>query len=451
MKPSKNILKSSFWSVVAQIPAHVFGILAGVFITRLLGPEGKGVVTLFTTNTDLFATIFGFSIINSIIYFTANKSINHKRVKKIITLLLSSTIILSISVSCLWLNTQFDYLLFSEELQDISYYLMFIIGIFIITLNAVFTSYFQGLRLFNISNKALIFNGFISLIIFSGMFILSKVTTYYFSIFSIIVASLIILLLNTVYWLFHYAKLHKHYTPEDTVITTTWKQDLKAFWKFTSYNHLANSLMFFNNKLIIWIFVFHLDNWKLGIFSLGLGLAQLLSFFTNPISIILESFLNSQDTTNKEAIFARILRIQFSMILLIALTAYFLAPSLIPWIYGREFFGAVKVMQIISFGVLFSNQSTLMISYLLTKHWLKYYVIAAVIGIVITIIAAPIFIVKLGTNGAALIQVYTYVGIYLILLTSIRAKEKLPMNIYIITKEDWKFIKLQIAKRSNRD
>jgi O-antigen/teichoic acid export membrane protein len=50
----KNLISS----VLTQIPLFIFGIAVGVFSTRILGEEGKGIVALFQSKSQFFYLFF---------------------------------------------------------------------------------------------------------------------------------------------------------------------------------------------------------------------------------------------------------------------------------------------------------------------------------------------------------------------------------------------------------
>ena len=75
----KSISKSAIYTILTQIPAQIFGVIAGVFITRILGPEGRGVYALFFADISLLSTILGFSVGTAITFYIANKKIAREK------------------------------------------------------------------------------------------------------------------------------------------------------------------------------------------------------------------------------------------------------------------------------------------------------------------------------------------------------------------------------------
>lgn len=442
MKQSQNITKSTLWTIVSQIPAHLFGIIAGVFITRILGPEGRGVYSIYFTNTVFFATVFGFSITNSIIFFTANKKISTDRLKSIVMILLAATLALTGVTLLVWLNLKPDI----KDLFLPDYNITWILIIYFITIvllsqiNVIFTAYFQGLRHFRIVNLVLILNGIYGCVVFFISYMLHTNGYYLFHFEDIVGLLVAILLLNTFHWLVYYFRHEKIRFK----FQIDWKKDFQPFLKFTSLNHLSSILDFFNQKMIVWFIVFYLDNWKLGIFSLGMGLAQLLYLFSTPLNLILESFLSADKTENQGQLFSIFSRIQFTSILIICLVVSLVSPIIVPWVYGKDFSSSVIILNIIMLGVILSCQSRIITSYFLANNRLRHNVISSTIGIVITLIFTPILIEKYQLIGAACSQIVTFLSIFIYLLIAVRVKEKVDTNLFFVTKSDILFIKKQL-------
>ncbi|MBC9810849.1 oligosaccharide flippase family protein [Crocinitomicaceae bacterium CZZ-1] len=445
MKASQNITRSSLLTLLSQFPAHILGIVAGIFIARILGPEGKGLHSIFYADVTLFYTVFGFSITNSIIFFTANKRISKERIKTIVSMLLVLTMLLSVVALIIWVNSDYVELFLPDYELSVSLLLLFLATIFIAQVNSVFTAYFQGLRHFKIVNKILIINGAYGVFLFTVAYLLHFYGYYTFRLLDVIAVSFLILVLNTVHWCIYYVKNER--VRFDYHLK--WERDFAPFFRFAGMNHVASILAFFNHRIILWFIAYYLDNWQLGIFSLGISLAQLL----NPISLVLESFLSADRSENQLHIFSSFSRIQFTAILLLCIVAAMLSPYLIPWLYGNDFRESVSILYIILVGVLMSCQSTIFSSFFLANDRLKYNVIASLTGVVTTVVSAPILIQKYQIIGAAYSQLLTYSTVFLYQYILVRTRTKVDFNLFILTRSDIQYIKqqLKLVKQSKRE
>src|ERR1700741_3064786 len=79
---------------IVQIPNYILGIIAGIFLTRQLGPAGKGDYTLFLNNVQLLVMLLGVNLPGAIQYFLAGKKKPPERMAGIsLCLLLISSIL----------------------------------------------------------------------------------------------------------------------------------------------------------------------------------------------------------------------------------------------------------------------------------------------------------------------------------------------------------------------
>ena len=67
-------------SVLTQVPVFVLGVLAGIFSTRFLGEDAKGIYSIFQANTQLFILIFSLGMQTGIVFFISNKKIAEKNI-----------------------------------------------------------------------------------------------------------------------------------------------------------------------------------------------------------------------------------------------------------------------------------------------------------------------------------------------------------------------------------
>ena len=123
---SKNILQT----FRLNIPTIFLGVVAGIFITRLLGPEGKGVYTLFQANAQLLSVFLGVSFAQSMIYFISNKKIPKKYVfgNALAIIFLASII----SFALIFIDNPIQSLLIPEEYRTLffKWYFFFNVPLF---------------------------------------------------------------------------------------------------------------------------------------------------------------------------------------------------------------------------------------------------------------------------------------------------------------------------------
>lgn len=441
MKASKNIARSILLTVLTLFPAHLFGVVAGVFIARILGPEGKGTFTIFYADEHLFRTVFGFTLTNSIIFFVASKRIAIERLKSIVTLLILGTMVLSFITLFFWLNSKYDHLFIPSYEVSACLIILFFATIFISQVNTAFTAYFQGLRHFKIVNKVLLLNGLYGFLIFLVAYLVNKHGYYKVELIDVIALSVLILVISSIHWFYYYFKTgYVKY-----VFDFNWKGDLKTFFRFAGLNHLSKIFIFLNHRIILWFIALYLDNWHVGIFSLAIGLAQVLTSF----SVVLESYLSSENKVDQAVIFSIFSRVQFTIIFIICVLVTILSPYLVPYIYGVAFTDSVGVLNIVIVGILLAYQSGNFSSLLLAGDQIKYNVVSSSMGILATVITAPFLIEKYSIIGAAYCQLIAYLTVFGFQYVTILIKTNVDRNLFFITRTDVKYVCNQLRKSNS--
>ena len=94
-----SIGKNIFNTILSQISVQFLGILSGIFIARLIGPEGKGVFAIYQANAQLLVTFFSLSFGYALTYFIPSGKIRSNKmlgISILITLIGSICIVFAI-------------------------------------------------------------------------------------------------------------------------------------------------------------------------------------------------------------------------------------------------------------------------------------------------------------------------------------------------------------------
>lgn len=437
--------KSAIFTFLTQIPTQLFGIIAGIFITRVLGAEGRGLYAIFYADISLFTTILGFSINTAIIQYTASKRISFEKLLGLSVLFSFATIILSMLILLIWLNLPISELLFPKNYTSWHYIIWFILFLTISQINTLYSSFLQGARKFNVVNRVSLVNSIFNLLLFGIAYILHVYNIHKIYIFEILIIGLIVIILNTLQWHYHYKKVF-HYKFS---LKLKWKKDIKEFFNFSGLGHLSNIVNFFNYRLVLWIIAYYMDNAQVGIFSLAAGLAQLLNFVSTPLSQVLMPFLSAENAENRKILFMRFSRIHFSTLLLLSFFSITLAPIFIPILYGEEFNEAVIAFEIMIFGIILSCQTRIFASYFIAENMVHINLYATLIGFGLTFFFNFILIQYYGINGASFAQTITYFGIFMFVFIALIKFAKIKTyNLFIINLEDINYARSKFKRKS---
>jgi len=189
---------------LAQFPIILLGFIAGAFVTRTLGPEGKGAIAMFAANSQLLILFLGISINTGLIYFTANKEIPFKKLLGIAFCIVFCGS--AIGAALIFSPLSSTDLVLPEGYRTINYK-AYLFSSFAITLfSSVLIGVFQGKKMYAVVNQISILNSIINAIIFSFIFFTDYLDILDNKIDNVFLYTLALVILNTTLYLIQYLR-----------------------------------------------------------------------------------------------------------------------------------------------------------------------------------------------------------------------------------------------------
>lgn len=428
---SKNLISS----VLTQIPVFFLGVLSGVFSTRLLGDEGKGVFSLIQANMQLFVLIFSIGIQTGVVYFISSKKISEQLVIGMATtvFLINSFLLLALLLVSYILNLNH---LFLPDGYTQLFYLAFIFIMYLFSfLNSLFSSVFQAHSKFKTINFISIANSIINVVLFSTLFFVSssQLNNPVSRLNIILFITTAVLFINTLMWVYYYNK-HINIKPS---FNFEFKHQFKTFLSYNSSIYIGMFINFFNYRLDLWIVNHYLPEKDLSYYSLAANINQIILYLSVTIASVLLPNLSGKTEEERVELFIKVSRICFMFFGVIILTAYMLSSFIIPFMYGNEFENTVIPFQIILPGMLFSCITQLFSIFIVSANRNIFNIIACSFGLVFTLILDLILIPKIGINGASIATSLSYFIIFLLsYIFVIYLLNKKTLNLFIPKRHD---------------
>lgn len=440
----KSVSKSAIYTLLTQIPSQIFGVIAGVFITRMLGPEGRGIYALFFADITLLSVVFGFSLGTSITFYVSNQRISKEKIMGLTILFSIITILLSLLVLAVWLNLPYSDLLLPNENLTVPFIAIFCLFVIINQVDLVYASFFQGEQKFGIVNRVLLVNSGLSLTFYGVLFWLYSLELIDVDIHTVLYVALAIISLNVLHW--HY-QFRKHLTYAIN-FKFSWKNDIKPFLHFMGLDHFANILTFFNSRLVLWIIAFYYSDGSVGIFAVALGITQLLSMLSNPLSQVLFPVIWAVDAKKHMKVYTLFSRAHFSVLLICAVVGISIAGIAIPLIYGEDFRASVEPLQLMFIPAILSCQTKIFSGVLFAENKVKFYFFSALVGFCLTLLLNVLLVPKYGVVGAALATSVSFIATFVITYLSMLLFVDLPTrNLFFLTLTDLKEVKLKLSAK----
>lgn len=437
----KNLISS----VLTQIPVFILGIVSGVFSTRILGEEAKGVFSLFQANYLLFLLIFSFGIQTGIVYFISSKKYTEQVVAGIslVIFLVSSGILLLLLFATYYLDVSSFYL--PDNYDTIPYLISLFVLFFLSFFNSLLTSFFQARSKFNIINRISIINSVINATLFPILYfyLQEKQITVTEKFNYVLVATLILLLLNSIIWFYLYMKQIAIIPKFNTVIVNK----IKEFIAYSFLIYIGMFVNFFNYRLDLWIVNYYLDEKPLSHYSLAANIVQIILYLSVTIASVILPKLSNSEVEKRLDIFVKVSRFGFSFFFLLVLIAFSTSFFIIPLMYGEEFTPTIIPFQILVVGILFSCITQLFSMLLVASNKNIFNIIACSVGLVFTVVFDIYLIPKFNINGAAIATLISYFVIFIITYIFVLSKTTIKTrNLLIPTKQDVAYLYGSVIK-----
>ncbi len=427
----KNIINS----VLTQVPVFLLGIVSGVFSTRILGEEAKGVFSLFQANYLLFVMLFSFGIQTGIVYFVSSKKYSEQIVAGLSFAVFTVCSVLLTGMLLTAYYMDFSSYFFPEGYNSLPY-VFSVVVLFILTFfNNLITSFFQAHSMFSIINRISLINSVVNAILFSIVyfFILNRDFAPSERFDYVLILTIFLVFINSLVWLVLY--LNKiNVKPKMNNITS---DIVKKFIGYSLLIYLGTVINFFNYRLDLWIVNYFLDEKELSHYSLAANIAQIILIVAVTIASVILPKLSNETDEKKFEIFTLVSRASFSVFFILIVTAIITANFLIPLLYGKEFSPTIVPFQILAIGIFVSCITQIFTIIVITLNKSKYSIYACAIGLIFTVFFDLYLIPIYNINGAAIATLISYFVIFLVTYYLIITKTEITTkNLFLLTKSD---------------
>ena len=386
MSYKKNIANS----FVTKIINIIISFIINIVVARTLGPKGQGYISYFMVIFVTIAANGDLGINQVAIHFIKNPKYKKEEVFQVnITIL--SFIFVAISIIILLLKNYF-YFLYDYNITLILLGLLYILGSFIGNLCTHFfiaSERFIKLNYYQISEK-----GFCLIIIL--ILVLLRILT----VETYLVVFVVSLLLRIFIMLKSLGLKYKYNFNVDMI-----RQEIS----FGMVAYLAVLFVFLNYKADQFMIKKMIGVADLGIYSIGVTIAELLFLIPSSVATVLLGRLYNVDESNNELnkLTAVTIKYTFYIVLILSIFGYILSPLVI-FMYGNSYLPAVDVTRILIVGIVFASIGKVGSSYYYKKEKLQIYLIITFVTLLLNIIMNYILIPKMGINGSALASTISY-------------------------------------------
>ena len=334
-------------TLIAKVISFGFLFVGNVFLTRLLGVEGKGLYAFILINVGLFAIIFGFNITETLTYFVARKDFDQASARGFTLLinglgvLLFGGILLSLYAAD---STLLSFLL--PEGYQTPFYLILIFIIFINVLSEkFFRGNWQGNADFKTINVIALITGLMSAVIYFTLWLLQSVGTIELSLETIF----IIILMVTI--VFFFVRLIPFLLQKNSISFQIQKV-AKPLLLFSGIGWITILMNFGVKRLDFWFIEYFNGIRQLGLYALASSVVDTFVVVLLPATSVISPYITKAVREERERILGRFSRIAIAGIIIFGIIGFPFIRPLLPLVYGMEFLDSVAPMQVLFLGII---------------------------------------------------------------------------------------------------
>ncbi len=438
-----SISKNIGVTYISQIAGVLISVASTIYLSRILGAQGRGEFTIYTNSVTFFNLFIGLSLPSTIVYSIANKRVDENKLfSTLIFYTLISTLFVALTLQ-LFFYFQCQSLIFAKDKETFLWKGIFIIHFLSITFNNLLIAFLNAKQKFILSSVV----GLINILIpFAGYLIIYynpfhfQLTQHYMYVVLLVVFSF---LLTTTLM---FSLIRKYYT-NLILFSFLNKKDILFVLQFSLIAWICNFFSTLTYRMDVWFIDHYHGKIETGVYSLAVNLSQFFWVLPNAIGSVLYSYIAKDGVQQNLQSIQRLTKYTFYFNVFAGLMAILLLKSLIPFFYGNDFTDSYMLLVLLIPGVvIFSFTIVLAAVYAGTgKIIINLY--NTIFSFLICLVLDILMIKTMSAKGASIASSITYIisTIFSIFVASKLYNFKIK-DMFLIKKEDIMFLKGKFIK-----
>jgi len=421
----RSFVDDAIAMMTSKAAVIVLSAITGIILARVLGPEDRGLYAAIIVIPTMFISLTNMGVRQSAIHFIGKKVFPIEKVMGAVYLLAILVSVVGITV-CTLIMTQLGNPNFSM--------LLIILAVTQVPL-LVTTSYSEGIFL---GNRLVGVTAKISWMVeaLRLVFVIILVYVLELGVRGALMALLACQFLTTTYAISQTRLVGK--------ISLRWDSTIvKSLFSKGIIFALALFVMQLNYKVDILLMERLCPLKQIGLYAVGVNIAQLMWIVPQGVTAVLFSHsANAENIDEFSYKVTRLLRVVGLFSFLLMMTIVLVVPFAIPFVYGNEYSGSVRVMQLLAPGVFAMFNFKIINQDLAGRGRPDLALIVTIPGLVINIILNLFLLPRYGAVGAAISSSISYslVGVGFLYLYSYHCKIKLR-DIFKFKRSDFLFLR----------
>lgn len=222
-------------------------------------------------------------------------------------------------------------------------------------------------------------------------------------------------------------------------------QNLKQLINYGWVAQLANIAQFMSYRLSLFVVEFYYGIDSVGLYSVGLRIAEALWIVPKSISFVLYArIVNLKDLEKAKQLTLSLAKISTVLTLLCLIPILLVPVEVFSWVFGKDFWPVKLITTVLAPGVASFGFSSIISQYFagLGKYYVNTY--AAIVGLVATVILNLLLVPPYNYVGAGIATSLAYLIMSLFKLFYFKYDTKLPLSSFLINRTDVQLFKEMI-------
>ncbi|MFN3874367.1 MAG: polysaccharide biosynthesis C-terminal domain-containing protein [Flavobacteriales bacterium] len=410
-----SLKRSIFYTSLAQVPTLLLYFAASMLMTRLLGDEGRGAYALITNQSALLALLLSLNIGYGISYFASRSGSARTVVGTASTLLLANLLLAPLLLALLRATPAASQVLMPARAQHWLYWAFVYGSIMLSLLNTAALSMLLTRKRFRELNLSSIIGAGVSAVGFAALYLSRERIEPDWMLPAVLIVTISGQAVITGLSCLLYA-MHVGLRPAPIL---DW-QAMRPILAFSMVGYLSTLLNMVNYRFDTWVVNHYHGTASLGLYSVGVGLAQLLFHVPEPFTRVVQPYLFGSRDEATLVRFKAVARINFTVVLLLAALLALTAPVVVTLLFGDVFIGSVLPLRLLLPGIVLNCAFKLLAQLVVQGGRQRYNLIAAMVGAACTVALDFALIPRMGIAGAAIASSIAYAAVLAVVLHAIR-------------------------------
>jgi len=374
-----NIIKT----FLSKAGILVINFLLIILTTHLWGAEGRGTISILLADIAVISIINNVLAGSSVSFFTPKMGIDRLILPAYIWIFLLTP------VSAVIIN------LFQNH-GNIIYLLIIAI------LNSIFTSHLfmftgkENFKLYNFFSLLTPILTFTLILVFVFILKLKSVESYIYC----------ICLAIFITWVMSFFKITPYFLKKPSLSWQTIKEMMHYGWQI----EFSNILQFLSYRLSYYFILFYLGMGSVGIFSVGIALAESIWMISRSIATVqYAKIINNIDNDDGINITKSSLKLSMISSLLVIILLLIVPTEVYGFIFGPKFLLVKKIILLLFPGIITIAMSNIYGYYFSAVGKTRILIIKSLLGVIVTIGFSILLIPKWGISGACITATLSYI------------------------------------------